>query len=366
MSIIPNPWDGIARLYRPWFGNDEIDRPPFRDGGEDSSIGLDFARGRITPERRRRMAQQTLEETIFTDEYGDKIDVTYETLSDLQVRYYEMLDAKDFFAYLQSSESTFRELSGDAGAWDQVKAITERYDVLDDLDIEDFEFKDKYSFFEMTALPATFTPGQTAALNARFEMLGIYDYFDLRPPKFVDDPLDPQFVDAFKYMIAESVGRNTTMETLLNERAERQMAAIEEGLASFDDRTIAIELDKMAMQLRGKPLTAQEFEAIKSSIAMFDEDITDEEMTGGIERQLDILQQPSRIAMSDEAGLNFQRDAEVALRNYFEDDERTRWFQVQRNSAAGMNFDAITSGRFGGESLEDVPAIIEEQESTQL
>ena len=369
MAIIPDTDDKIARLFAGrWpFGNsdEESERGPLRRDTDDFETGLNRPRGRMTPERRTRIAEQVLENLTYQQEDAS-LPVTYDTLTDLQVVYYELLDVPQFLKYLQDEESNFKRISGEAGAWDDVKAITQRYDVLDDLDIEEFEFEDKYTFVQMASMPATFSEGQVATLNAKFELTGIYDYYNVPPPKFVDDPLDTSFNDVWKLVLADAIGRGTTVQALVDERVERQMAAIEEGLAGFNDRTIAIELDKMAMQLRGKPLTAQEFEAIKSSIAMFDEDITDEEITGGIERQLDVLQQPSAIAMSDEAGLNFQRDAEAALRNYFEDDERTRWFQVQRNSAAGMNLNAITSGRFGGESLENVPAIIEEQESTQL
>lgn len=342
--------------------DEETERKPFRRDTEDFETGLNRPRGRMTPERRARIADQVLE-TLTYQLNNESTPVTYDTLTDLQVVYYEMLDVPQFLKYLQDEETNFQAQSGEA--WDDVKAITQRYDVLDDLDVEEFEFEDKYSFVQMTSMPATFSEGQVATLNAKFELTGIYDYYNVPPPKFVDDPLDPRFNDVWKLLLADAIGRDTTVQALLDERVERQMAAIEERLAGFNDRTIAIELDKMAMQLRGKPLTAQEFQAIKSSIAMFDEDITDEEITGGIEQQLDILQQPSRIAMSDPAGLNFQRDAEIALRNHFKDDPRTSWFNIQRSTQGGMDFDAYDRGALTGDGLEDVPAIIEEQESAQ-
>jgi len=356
---------GAGTLFRGRSNNDEeeqTDRPQFRSGGLDTDTGLNFPRGRITPERRTRIAEQVLADLTY-DQGGEALPVTYDTLMDLQVVYHEMLDVPTFLKYLQDEESSLAAMSGDA--YNEIKTITSRYTVLDDLQIDNFELKDKYSFVEMMSLPASFTDGQVGALNAKFELTGIYDYYNVPPPKFVDDPLDSSFNQVWKYVVADAVGRGTTVQAMLDERTQRQMAAIEEGLAGFNDRTIAIELDKMAMQLRGKPLTAQEFEAIKSSIAMFDEDITDEEITGGIERQLDVLQQPSRIAMSDEAGLNFQRDAEVALRNYFKDDARTSWFNIQRSTQGGMDFNAYDRGALTGDGLEDVPAIIEEQESAQ-
>jgi len=216
------------------------------------------------------------------------------------------------------------------------------------------------------AMPLRFSEEQTAFLNAKFETLGLYDRYRVNRPQYVTDNQDLSFQSVYKQLIAESIGRNTTAQTLMDGFAEEQINEVEKLLADFDDRTIALQLDSLARRLRGKPLTAQEFEAIKSSIAMFDEDVTEEELSAGIKQQLEVLQKPFDVAMGTEVGMTFQRDAEAALRNYFQDDERTRWFQIQRNTQQGMDFDAIASGRGLFAPLEDVPAIIEQQESTQL
>ena len=335
--------------------------------------------GRVMPTRPRRLrisGSQRAADTIEMQRQqtnrlrqelanGTVLTTQYDTLSDLSAQYYESLDTWTFWNYINDMEDKTRALIKASEDFDPVEML-DRYNMLADLNVPEFDFDETYTWVELMAMPLRFSEEQTAFLNAKFETLGLYDRYRVNRPQYVTDNQDLSFQSVYKQLIAESIGRNTTAQTLMDGFAEEQINEVEKLLADFDDRTIALQLDSLARRLRGKPLTAQEFEAIKSSIAMFDEDVTEEELSAGIKQQLEVLQKPFDVAMGTEVGVTFQRDAEAALRNYFQDDERTRWFQIQRNTQQGMDFDAIASGRGLFAPLEDVPAIIEQQESTQL
>lgn len=311
----------------------------------------------VVPEQVRRDANIASVRKILADDTGG---VTYTTLEDLQVTYYQNADVWSFWTTVNDMEAS---VATQLQAQDQqaVQELMQRYDVLDGMEIQEFDLKDKYSWVEMNNLPLLFTPEQTAFLNAKFETLGLYSRYGLVAPQYVQDNQDLNFGRIWKFILAEAVGRGTTIQSMFDDFAAEQVGRIETALAEFDDRTIANALDRWAVQNLDRTFTANEFTAIKNSLSMFDTEITEEEMTNNLAAQLETLSQPEELAMGQPVYSTFMREAEQKLNEMFKDDPRRNWMRMRRQTANPISAkDYVLRQTY--EDVSETPAIIEQQE----
>ena len=291
---------------------------------------------------------------------GTILTTQYDTLSDLSAQYYQSLDTWGFWTYINDMEEKTRRLVTASEDFDPVEMF-DRYNMLSDLNIPEFEFDDTYTWIELMAMPLRFSEEQTAFMNAKFETLGLYERYRVNRPQYVTDNQDLNFQSAYKQLMAESIGRGITAQTLMDQFAEDQVGEVERILADFDDYNIALQLDSISTTYRGKPLTAKEFRAIKDAISMFDSEITEEEIQAGLTNTLRDLQRPMEFASQTEGFASFSREAEQELKNYFEtqNDPRMKWGRARRAFAQPQSLMDVAFG--GVPQVTEVPSIIEQQ-----
>lgn len=330
--------------------------------------------GRVMPSRPRRLRISGSQRLADTQEAqrqqvanlrqtladGSTFSTQYDTLSDLSAQYYQSLDTWEFWNYINGMEETVRRLVKSSEDFDPVEMF-DRYNMLADLTVPEFEFDKTYTWIELMAMPLRFSEEQTAFLNAKFETLGLYERYRVNRPQYVTDNQDLNFQSTYKQLIAESVGRGITAQTLMDQFAEDQVGEVERILADFDDYNIALQLDSISTTYRGKPLTAKEFRAIKDAISMFDSEITEEEIQAGLTNTLRDLQRPMPFASQTEGFAAFSREAEQELKNYFEstNDPRMKWGRARRAFAEPKSLLDVAFG--GVPEVTQVPSIIEQQ-----
>lgn len=293
---------------------------------------------------------------LLADDLGG---VQYDTLSELQTTYYGMASPWEFWNYINEQEIAARtQLQNSEGIL--VSNLMDRYDMIQNIEGLDFNFKDKYSWLELTALPVDFSPEQTAFLNAKWETLGLYERYGVRVPQYVTDNLDFGFGVVWKNLIAESIGRDITLQQLMDTFAEEQIGEIERALAEFDDQTIAEAFDALSLRERGVPLTADEFTALKNLLPMFDENITEEELRNDLAGQLETLSQPAAVATSQPAYSSFMREAEQKFATLFKDDARVGLMRTRRQTQNPISASDYLSRRTY-EAGTPTPEIIQQQ-----